>query len=64
MGVQNYIIFLKHLKIVRVGKNSISGENEVNISKLKRIVSRFSTLDTMRFIILNTFSPSSMICYL
>lgn len=36
--------FLKRLQIVRVGKNSISGENEVNISTLKRIISRFFRL--------------------
>jgi len=31
------------------GKNSILGEIEVNLPTIKRIVSSFSTPDTMRF---------------
>ena len=33
----------------RLGQNSTSGENEVNLPTIKRIVSSFSIPDTMRF---------------
>ncbi len=33
----------------KLGKNSTSGENEVNLPTIKRIVSSFSIPDTMRF---------------
>ena len=42
-----------------LGKNSISGENEINIPTIKRIVSQFSTPDIIRFLILKTFFPAS-----
>lgn len=32
-----------------MGKNSISGKNEVNLLTIKLIVSRFSTPDIIRF---------------
>ena len=43
---------------MRLGKNSTSGENEVNLSTVKCIVSRFLTLDIMRFFDYVTTSPS------
>ena len=43
---------------MRLGKNSTSGENEVNLSTVKCIVSRFLTLDIMRFFDYVTISPS------
>ena len=39
----------------RLDKNSISGENGVNLPTIKRIVSSFSRPDIMRFLILQTF---------
>ena len=38
---------------MRLGKNSILGENEVDFPTIKRIVSRFSAPDTVRFLIIN-----------
>ena len=43
----------------KLDKNLISGENEVNLPTIKRIVSRFSTPDIMRFLILKTFFSDS-----
>ena len=40
---------------MKLGKNSILGENEVDFPTIKRIVSRFSCPDIMRFLILKTF---------
>ena len=40
---------------MRLGKNSILGENEVDFPTIKRIVLRFSSPDIMRFLILKTF---------
>ena len=34
---------------MRLGKNSILGENEVDFPTIKRILSMFSRLDNMRF---------------
>jgi len=42
----------------RLGKNSTSGENEVNLPTIKRIVQGFSTPDTMRFSAFKDFLPS------
>ena len=47
-----------------LGKNSISGENEVNLPTIKRIVSRFlSRPDTMRFSDFKDFLPSLVFVY-
>ena len=40
-----------------MGKNSISGEYEVNLLTIKRIVSRFSTPDIIRFFDFKGFLP-------
>ena len=46
---------------MRLGKNSILGENEVDLPTIKRIVSRFLRPGIMRFLILilfkNLFKP-------
>ena len=43
----------------RLGPNSTSGENEVNLPTIKRIVSSFSIPDTMRFSDLRGFFSAS-----
>ena len=40
---------------MRLGKNSILGENEVDFPTIKRIVSGVECTDIMRFLILKTF---------
>ena len=48
---RKYTAYSSHISNVkkRLNKNSISGENEVNLPTIKRIVSSFSIPDTMRF---------------
>ena len=40
---------------MRLGKNSVLGENEVDFPTIKRIVSGVECTDIMRFLILKTF---------
>ena len=42
------------------GKNSITGENKVNLLTIKRIISGCSILDTMRFSDFKHFFPKSL----
>ena len=44
----------------RMAKNSITGENEVNLLTIKRIISGCSILDTMRFSDFKHFIPKSL----
>ena len=52
------------LGLMRLGKNSIWGENSVNLFMVNRILSRVCTPDRMSFYHFKAFLPSIYICKL